>query len=162
MAEAGAWRAQLVETRELALLQEVGVCEYEHPLDDALACQVDWAVNGSLKEGQKPGRDITIGKLGALMRIVISPDYHRQRLHEIDLTADSLVKAKAEAERDAAGGEGRRRGAGAGAGATRGGRRPDHGGGAPRGERAGGLRLRDLQRRHARTGRGQDRSSPST
>jgi uncharacterized ferredoxin-like protein len=42
----------------------------------------------------------TIGKLGALMRIVISPDYHRLRLHEIDLTADYLVKV--EAERDAA------------------------------------------------------------
>jgi hypothetical protein len=101
-----------------------------------VACQVDWAVNGSVEEGQKLGRDIaklmlrgynaeadnavravkphtresvkkrltttrdTIGKLGALMRIVISPDYHRLRLHEIDLTADYLVKV--EAERDAA------------------------------------------------------------
>ncbi|QQQ78835.1 DUF4041 domain-containing protein [Saccharothrix sp. 6-C] len=158
VAEVDAWRARLVETRELALLQEVGVYEYAHPLDDALAyksaldevkqqvksaakddavaCQVDWAVNGSLKEGQKLGRDIaklmlraynaeadnavravkphtreavkkrltttrdTIGKLGALMRIVISPDYHRLRLREIDLTADYLVKV--EAERDAA------------------------------------------------------------
>ncbi|MFE9748555.1 DUF4041 domain-containing protein [Saccharothrix saharensis] len=157
-AEVDTWRSQLVETRDLALLQEVGVYEYAHPLDDALAykaalddlkqrikaaakddavaCQVDWAVNGSVKEGQKVGRDIaklmlraynaeadnavravkphtreavkkrltttrdTIGKLGALMRIVISPDYHRLRLREIDLTADYLVKV--EAERDAA------------------------------------------------------------
>jgi hypothetical protein len=59
--------------RELALLQEVSVYEYAHPLDDAVAskdeqkklreqikleargnaviCQVDWAVNGSGKEG---------------------------------------------------------------------------------------------------------------
>jgi chromosome segregation ATPase len=36
-AEIEACRSQLVETRELALLQEVGVYEYAHPLDDALA-----------------------------------------------------------------------------------------------------------------------------
>jgi hypothetical protein len=78
---------------------------------DAVTCQVDWAVNGSVKEGQKLGRDMaklmlraynaeadnavravkphtreavkkrltttrdTIGKLGVLMRIVISADY---------------------------------------------------------------------------------------
>jgi hypothetical protein len=157
-AEIEACRSQLVETRELALLQEVGVYEYAHPLDDALAykdalnalkqqikaaakgdavtCQVDWAVNGSVKEGQKLGRDMaklmlraynaeadnavrvvkphtreavkkrlttmrdTIGKLGVLMRIAISEDYHQLRLHEIDLTADYLVKV--EAERDEA------------------------------------------------------------
>jgi hypothetical protein len=162
-AEVDAGRSQLVETRELVLLQEVGVYEYAHPLDDALAykdalnavkqrikaaakddavtCQVDWAVNGSVKEGQKLARDMaklmlraynaeadnavravkphtreavekrltttrdTIGKLGVLMRITISADYHRLRLHEIDLTADYLVKVevereKARAERD--------------------------------------------------------------
>ncbi|MGX7828092.1 DUF4041 domain-containing protein [Actinokineospora sp. 24-640] len=157
-AELAAVRSQLVETRELALLQEAGVYEYAHPLDDAMAykeavavlkkrikeavrgdavsCQVDWAVNGSVKEGQKLGRDMaklmlraynaeadnavrgvkphtreavkerlsttreTIGKLGTLMGIAISRDYHRLRLHEIDLTADYLVKV--EAERDQA------------------------------------------------------------
>ncbi|GLZ36585.1 DUF4041 domain-containing protein [Actinokineospora sp. NBRC 105648] len=74
------WRGRLVETRELALLQEVGVYDYAHPMDDAVAykdalaelrtaikamakgeavtCQVDWAVNGSVKEGQKLGRDM--------------------------------------------------------------------------------------------------------
>jgi Domain of unknown function (DUF4041)/Meiotically up-regulated gene 113 len=151
-------RSQLVETRELALLHEVGIYEYAHPLDDALAykdalngvkqqikaavrgdavtCQVDWAVNGSVKEGQKLGRDMaklmlraynaeadnavravkphtreavkkrltttrdTIAKLGVLMRIAISGDYHRLRLREIDLTADYLMKV--EAERDEA------------------------------------------------------------
>lgn len=156
-AEVDVWRAQLVETRELALLQEVGIYEYAHPLDDALSykdaldalkqqikiaakgdavtCQVDWAVNGSVKEGQKLGRDMaklmlraynaeadnavrvvkphtreavkkrltttrdTIGKLGVLMHIAISAEYHRLRLHEIDLTADYLVKAEAEREK---------------------------------------------------------------
>lgn len=155
-AEVDTWRSQLVETRDLALLQEVGVYEYAHPLDDAVAyknalaelkqrikeaakgnavsCHVDWAVNGSVKEGQKLGRDMaklmlraynaeadnavrsvkphtreavkkrltttkdTIGKLGVLMRIAISRDYHLLRLREIDLTADHLVKVEAEKE----------------------------------------------------------------
>ncbi|EME62654.1 DUF4041 domain-containing protein [Amycolatopsis decaplanina] len=156
VAELESWRSQLVETRELALLQQVGIYEYAHPLEDALAykdalgelrlkikaaakadavtCQVDWAVNGSVKEGQKLGRDMaklmlraynaeadnavrvvkphtvesvknrltttrdTIGKLGTLMRIVISNDYHRLRLKEIDLTADYLMKVEVERE----------------------------------------------------------------
>jgi hypothetical protein len=155
-AEADAVRAGLVETREIALLQEVGVYEYAHPLEDAIAykdalaelrrrikdsakqdavtCQVDWAVNGSVKEGQKLGRDMaklmlraynaeadnavrvvkphtrdavkkrlmttrdTIAKLGVLMRIGISTDYHRLRLHEIELTADYLMKVEIERE----------------------------------------------------------------
>lgn len=155
-AEVDSWCSQLVETRDLALLQEVGVYEYAHPLDDALAykdaladlkqrikdfakgnavsCHVDWAVNGSVKEGQKLGKDMaklmlraynneadtsvrsvkphtreavkkrltttkdTIGKLGVLMRITISRDYHLLRLREIDLTADYLVKVEAEKE----------------------------------------------------------------
>ncbi|SHG97031.1 DUF4041 domain-containing protein [Streptoalloteichus hindustanus] len=149
-------QAQLVETRDLALLQEVGVYEYAHPLDDALAykdalatlkqqiktaakgdavtCHVDWAVNGSVKEGQKLGRDMaklmlraynaeadnavrvvkphtreavkkkltttrdTIARLGLLMRIAISVDYHRLRLQEIDLTADYLMRVEVERE----------------------------------------------------------------
>ena len=36
-AEVDVCRSQLVETRDLALLHEVGVNEYAHPLDDALA-----------------------------------------------------------------------------------------------------------------------------
>jgi hypothetical protein len=156
IAETEEWRARLVETRDLALLQEVGIYEYTHPMDDALAykdalnalkqdikakakddavtCHVDWAVNGSVKEGQKLGRDMaklmlraynaeadnavrvvkphtreavkkrlsttreTIGKLGTLMRISISQDYHRLRLREIDLTSDYLTKVEAERE----------------------------------------------------------------
>ncbi len=79
-AETVRWQSTLVETRELALLQEAGVYEYAHPLDDsveykdelkllrdriklearadAVTCQVDWAVNGSVKEGQRLGRDM--------------------------------------------------------------------------------------------------------
>ncbi|GAA3864867.1 hypothetical protein GCM10022243_33900 [Saccharothrix violaceirubra] len=156
-AEAAALRALVVETRETALLQEVGIYEYAHPLQDALAykdalaalkqridamakggqavtCQVDWTVNGSRKDGDKLGRDMaklmlraynaeadnavrtvkphtrekvktrltttrdTIGRLGALMRVTVSADYHRLRLHEIDLTTDHLVKVESERE----------------------------------------------------------------
>ncbi len=155
-AETASVQSMLVETRDLALLQEVGIYEYAHPLDDALAykdalatlkaqikqaaksnavtCQVDWAVNGSVREGQKLGRDMaklmlraynaeadnavrvvkphtreavkkrltttrdTISKLGVLMRIAISADYHRLRLSEIDLTADYLMKVEIERE----------------------------------------------------------------
>jgi hypothetical protein len=99
-----------------------------------VTCQVDWAVNGSVKEGQQLGRDMaklmlraynteadnavrvvkphtreavkkhltttgdTIAKLGVLMRIVISTDYHRLRLQEIELTADYLMKVEIERE----------------------------------------------------------------
>lgn len=79
--EVAEWESRVVETRELALLQEVGVYEYAHPLDDSLAykgelakvrdlikswtkdnmavtCQVDWAVNGSVREGKRLGRDM--------------------------------------------------------------------------------------------------------
>ncbi|OLR93564.1 DUF4041 domain-containing protein [Actinokineospora bangkokensis] len=155
-AELVAVRSEVVETRELALLQQVGVYDYAHPLEDALAykntlaalrkrvkemartdavsCHVDWSVNGSAREGQKLGRDMaklmlraynaeadnavravkphtreavkerlsktreTIGKLGKLMSISVSPAYHRLRLQEIDLTADYLVKADEEKE----------------------------------------------------------------
>lgn len=150
------WSARVAETREQAILQEVGVYEYAHPLEDALAfkdaladlkdqikaaaksdavsCHVDWAINGSVREGQKMGRDIaklmlraynteadnavrsvkphtrdsiknrlsksreTIGKLGTVLQISISQDYHRLRLKEIDLTADYLMKVEIEKE----------------------------------------------------------------
>ena len=80
-AELGELNREVVETRERYILQEVGVYEYSHPLEDALAykdelnklqsqikaaargeavtCQVDWSVNGSVREGQKMGRDIS-------------------------------------------------------------------------------------------------------
>jgi hypothetical protein len=153
-------RNLVVETREQAILQEVGIYEYAHPLQDSMAykdaladlkarikeaakgnavtCQVDWAINGSVKEGQRMGRDIaklmlraynteadnairsvkphtrdnvkdrlgktrdTIAKLGALLRITVSPEYHRLRLTEIDLTADYLMRVEVEREAERA------------------------------------------------------------
>lgn len=77
-------RAELVETAELVLLQEVGLYRYSHPLDNAvayeaalrqiqdelaalakrggaIACAKKWAVNGSEVEGGRLMRDL--GKL---------------------------------------------------------------------------------------------------
>lgn len=73
-------RARIVETDEIALLQEVAVYKYRHPLDDAVAyqqelakvretlkalvkngqavtCETTWQVNGSVREGQKMAND---------------------------------------------------------------------------------------------------------
>ena len=76
VAERGALSAEVVETREIAMLQEVGIFEYSPPLDNAAASKdalgrlkeqykglakadravagaVAWQVNGSAKEGAK-------------------------------------------------------------------------------------------------------------
>ena len=73
---------QLVETRETAILQEVGVYQYRHPLDDALAYKArlaglqarikdavragnavrgatNWTVNGSARDGTKMVREFS-------------------------------------------------------------------------------------------------------
>jgi len=80
-AELAQARRDIVETREIALLQEVGVYEYNHPLTDAVAYQAalerledaiksavkkdggailastNWQVNGSDAEGEKMVRE---------------------------------------------------------------------------------------------------------
>jgi hypothetical protein len=80
------WRLRsrtIVETRETALLQEVGIYDYRHPLTDALAYEkaldrlqeaiksavrkdggavlaaTNWTVNGSTTEGSKMVREIS-------------------------------------------------------------------------------------------------------
>lgn len=75
-AQVAAARAKIVETEETALLQEVGIYEYNHPLNDAVAYQAqlkqnqdaiktlardgravqadtNWTVNGSKQQGAK-------------------------------------------------------------------------------------------------------------
>jgi hypothetical protein len=148
---------RIVQTEETALLQEVGVYEYRHPLSDAVAYKerlaqvkaqikemakagravvgaTDWQVNGSASEGRKMVRDFsklmlraynaeadncvrtmrpyklqsavdrlekavdTIVKLGRTMHIHVHPDYHRARVHELELTADHLAKQEEEKE----------------------------------------------------------------
>jgi hypothetical protein len=76
-------RRIVVETREAAILQEVGIYDYRHPLSDAVAYQqaldrlqasiksatkrdggailatTDWTVNGSVQEGRKMVQDFS-------------------------------------------------------------------------------------------------------
>lgn len=151
-------RARIVETDEIAFLQEIGIYQYRHPLDDAVAYKsqlaslrdrlktmvrekqavlatTNWTVNSSLQQGQRMVSDFsklmlraynseadnivrtlrphalssatarlykareTIAKLGKTMDIRIADAYHRQRIYELELTADYLVKVEEEKER---------------------------------------------------------------
>jgi hypothetical protein len=151
-------RARTVQTEEVALLQEAGVYEYQHPLTDAVAYKAElarlkdvvktmtragdavlatttWTVNGSAAEGRRMVRDFsklllraynaeadnlvrtmrpyklssaierlgktadTIARLGKTMDIRISTVYHRERVRELELTADHLAKLEEEKER---------------------------------------------------------------
>ncbi len=151
-------RAQVVATDEMAALQEVGIYEYRHPLQDAVAYKgrladvkdklkamtsaktavtsaTSWTVNGSAQKGTAMIREVsklmlraynaeadncvrtlrphtlqssltrlgksrdTIARLGKTMSIQISEPYHRQRLLELELTADYLVKQEEERDR---------------------------------------------------------------
>ena len=81
-AEHAALSARLVETREAVILQEVGVYQYRHPLDNAVAYKVrlasvrarikdavkteaavqgsaNWTVNNSVKEGTRMARELS-------------------------------------------------------------------------------------------------------
>ena len=149
---------EVVETRERAILQEVGVYEFRHPLDDsdqykarldetrermkglvkqgsAVLGVTEWQVNGSAKEGARMVRDTgklmlraynneadncvrtlkpytldaaitrltkareTIARLGKIMQIRVTDDYHRLRVYELELTADYLARVAEEKER---------------------------------------------------------------
>lgn len=154
-------RKAIVVTEELALLQEVGIYRYRHPLTDAVAYQreldameerikamarkdggavlaaTDWTVNGSIVQGRAMVRDFSklllrafnaeadnlvrglkpykldaaierltkvsevIERLGKTMNIKISTPYLKERVRELELTADFLQKQaeKKEAER---------------------------------------------------------------
>ena len=156
-AELQAARDQIVVTEEMALLQEVGIYQYRHPLDDAVAYRSElkrisdttkalakdgavdsvsgWTVNGSTKEGAKMTRDLSklmlraynseadnivrtlrpyaldsaiarldkardiIAKLGTIVHLRITENYHRLRIRELELTADFLAKNEEEKER---------------------------------------------------------------
>jgi hypothetical protein len=81
-AEQRALSLEVVETREAAILQEIGIYRYRHPLDDAVAYKVrltgiqarikdavkagsavqgstTWTVNGSAREGSKMVREFS-------------------------------------------------------------------------------------------------------
>lgn len=151
-------RTQVVAADEVAALQEVGIYEYRHPLQDAVAYKsrladikdtlkamtsqrtavksaTSWTVNGSVQKGTAMVREVsklmlraynaeadncvrtlrphtlqasvtrlaktrdTIARLGQTMSIQISDAYHRQRILELELTADYLAKQEEEKER---------------------------------------------------------------
>ncbi|MCW2984746.1 MAG: chromosome segregation ATPase [Conexibacter sp.] len=102
-------RREIVETRDIAVLQEAGIYEYSHPLEDALAFQgrlkelqssiktaarpnggavtgaTDWTVNGSAAQGRK-----MIAETSKLM------------LRAYNAEADNLVRGLKPYKRDAA------------------------------------------------------------
>jgi hypothetical protein len=151
-------QAKIVETDEMAILQEVGIYRYRHPLDDAVAYKgklkdtqdnikalvksgratssvTNFTFNNSLKQGQKLVNDLSklmlraynseadnivrtmkphtvassisrlekaresIAKLGKMIDLRITDEYHRWRVYEIELTADYLFKVEEERER---------------------------------------------------------------
>lgn len=151
-------RQQVVETDEVAVLQEVGIYNFRHRLADAVAyksaldqlkdnlkvlvkndravtAETSWTIEGSAQKGAKMAKDIsklmlraynseadtlvrtmkpfmldsakdrltkakgTIAKLGSILNISISDEYHAQRIYELELTADYLVKYEEEKER---------------------------------------------------------------
>lgn len=151
-------RNRIIETDDIALLQEAGIYRLQHPLADAVAyktklTEVDaaiksfvkggtaihtgtgWTVNGSAQKGAKMTRDLarlmlraynseaenivrtlrphslgpaiarldkareTIAKLGTVVQLRVSDDYHRWRVYELELTADYLAKVEEEKER---------------------------------------------------------------
>lgn len=156
--QAASLQAQIVALDETAVLQEVGLYEYAHPLANAVAYKdrlaalririkeaakadggaiqgaTGWTVNGSAAEGRRMVREYsklmlraynaeadncvrtvkpytrhqtierlnkavtTIEKLGRTMTIRVSPEYHRLRVTEIELTADYLQKVEEERE----------------------------------------------------------------
>lgn len=151
-------RAQFVELNDAVLLQQVGIYEYHHPLENADAYKTRlaelrerireavrsgnailasdmFAYNNSLAKGRKMTADFsklmlraynaeadncvrslragtiasakkrletsveTIARLGNMMEMRVSPDYHELRIEELELTADYLFKVQEERER---------------------------------------------------------------
>lgn len=152
--------AKVVKTRDEEILQEVGLYDFRHRLEDSVAykdriesvrarqkemCKKDggavtgttkWELNGSEKQGKKMVSDISklllrayngeaddlvarmkpykleasvaqlnkaraaISKLGAVMTIDVTDDYHKLRIEELELTADYLAKKADEKERE--------------------------------------------------------------
>lgn len=115
-------RAEVVVTEETALLQEAGVYEYQHPLEDSVEYQdalkslrkqikamakseggavtgsTDWTVNGSLPQGRKLVRDFS--KL--LLRAYNAEADNLVRAlkpHKLDAARERLAKVAATVER---------------------------------------------------------------
>lgn len=114
--QVAAVRAQLVQTQEVALLQEAGVYEYVHPLDDAVAYKgrlatlqdriksmarggsailatTNWTVNGSVREGQAMVRDFSKLMLRAY-NAEADNCVRTVRPHRVQATSDRLSKVR--------------------------------------------------------------------
>lgn len=150
-------RQDLVELDDALLLQQVGIYEYHHPLENAdeykerlraLRARIKDAVreqraidssdrfayNNSLAQGRKMTRDFsklmlraynaeadscvrslragsirsavdrldrcreTVARLGAMMELAVSSEYHALRVEELELTSDYLFKVQEERE----------------------------------------------------------------
>lgn len=150
-------RRELVELDDAVLLQQVGIYEYHHPLENAedykerlkaLREQIKDAVrertaidssdrfayNNSLAQGRKMTSDFsklmlraynseadscvrslragsiraaiqrlercmeTVARLGSMMELKVSPEYHVLRVQELELTSDYLFKVQEERE----------------------------------------------------------------
>ncbi|MGH3374982.1 MAG: DUF4041 domain-containing protein [Actinoallomurus sp.] len=150
-------RRELVELNDAVLLQQVGIYEYHHPLENAEAYKgrlaeirdrikesvrnktailaADrFAYNNSLAQGRKMTGDFSklmlraynaeadncvrslragsiaaavkrldtaveaIARLGAMMEMRVSPEYHALRIEELELTSDYLFKVQEERE----------------------------------------------------------------
>lgn len=150
-------RQELVELNDAALLQQVGIYEYHHPLEnadaykirladlrtrikdsvrgkDAILASDRFAYNNSLAQGRRMTSDLSklmlraynaeadncvrslragsihaavkrldtavesIARLGSLMEMRVSPDYHALRIEELQLTSDYLFKVQEERE----------------------------------------------------------------
>lgn len=157
-AEIAAARHQLIELNDALLLQQVGIYEYHHPLENAEAYKerlasiqdrINDAVrtrqaieasdrftfNNSLAQGRKMTADFsklmlraynaeadncvrslragsveaakrrldtavgTIARLGSMMQMRVTPDYHALRIEELELTSDFLFKVQEEREK---------------------------------------------------------------
>ncbi|MEW2548822.1 DUF4041 domain-containing protein [Streptomyces sp. NPDC047002] len=109
-------RAQIVTTDETAMLQQVGIYAYRHPLQDAVAYRssldslraeikelartnravlaaTDWTVNGSVREGRKMVRDFSKLMLRAYNA---EADYavRSMRPHRLTSLVDRLYKSR--------------------------------------------------------------------
>lgn len=150
-------RRELVELDDAVLLQQVGIYEYHHPLENAeeykdrlkdlketirdsvreraaINSSDRFAYNNSLAQGRKMTRDFsklmlraynaeadscvrslragsiqvaiqrlercmeTVARLGSMMELKVSPEYHALRVQELELTSDYLFKLQEERE----------------------------------------------------------------
>ncbi len=150
-------RRELIELNDAVLLQQVGIYEYHHPLENAdaykdrlsdirdrikdtvrtnMAIEASdrFAYNNSLAQGRKMTADFsklmlraynaeadncvrslragsidaairrldtsveTIARLGSMMQMRVTPEYHALRIEELELTSDYLFKVQEERE----------------------------------------------------------------